>query len=79
MGPPPEVDLNPDSGPHSIGGLSYPNCDLILIPELVIEKWSRVNRAYHTQAYSLNEHVLFINGIFTGAKSLYKRGVAQPV
>ena len=29
--------------------------------------------------HCLNEHALFINGIFAGAKSLYKRGVARPV
>ena len=28
---------------------------------------------------SLNEHALFINEIFAGAKLPYKRGVARPV
>ena len=30
-GPPPEVNLNPDSRPRSTGGLSYSYCDLDLI------------------------------------------------
>ena len=48
MGPPLEVDSNPDLGPRSTGGLSYPIVICIyteLNPEPILVKWSRVNRA----------------------------------
>ena len=47
-GPPPEVDSNPDSEPHSTGRPSCLDCNCIyteLNPDLVLEKWSRVNEA----------------------------------